>query len=209
MSTSSVLSRPASRSNSGSRSMRRDAPLVNAPIVEVSEDSSSDGTDHDADPVGNNINFTRRSITTNRKKRKARRNSTPSFTRRGGQTNQLRRSPPYKMQRSLSYHGYQNGVICSHDHPHHNELSLDGTSTSNDSTTIARGGVPCPFPWKLHEMLDYCCPQNDTNEPSPEPPLVTWNTTGTAFAVLDASRFVQAILPRYVQPWLSQASMKH
>ena len=62
---------------------------------------------------------------------------------------------------------------------------------------LREGGVPCPFPWKLHEMLQYYCPNNADTEPSPEPSIVTWNTDGTAFAVLDVPKFVQTILPRY------------
>jgi HSF-type DNA-binding len=66
--------------------------------------------------------------------------------------------------------------------------SLTDTSSLSLGSSIARGGVACPFPWKLHDMLDMCSEERD--------PLVTWNGDGTAFCVLNAKAFVQTILPR-------------
>jgi HSF-type DNA-binding len=78
-------------------------------------------------------------------------------------------------------------------------------STTTGSATlsecpIARGGVACPFPWKLHDMLEYCCCSSDkdsTKNPDCHN-IVTWNEEGTAFGVMDTLRFVQTILPLYV-----------
>jgi hypothetical protein len=83
---------------------------------------------------------------------------------------------------------------------------VDASSTSSNYNThhdsIARGGVACPFPWKLHDMLEYCT-SNEYDDctgitDATIPNLVTWNRNGTAFAVLNAKLFVQVILPRYV-----------
>jgi HSF-type DNA-binding len=68
--------------------------------------------------------------------------------------------------------------------------SSASSSCAEVAPSIARGGVACPFPWKLHDMLDLCSGESD--------PLVTWNPDGTAFCVLNAKAFVQTILPRYV-----------
>lgn len=178
------------------------APLVNRPVVEVSEDSSCDDVDHDCRI--NNSDDTkkrRRMTTTTRKQRKARRNSTPSLNRRTAEISQSCHSLPSKIHPSQSYPGPKNSDMhCCNYRSSECEYSLDGTSTTNESITIASvtsRGVTCPFPWKLHDMLKYCCPQNGL-ESSSEPPIVIWNPTGTAFAVLDVNRFVQAILPRYV-----------
>jgi hypothetical protein len=77
------------------------------------------------------------------------------------------------------------------DHHHTQQASIE--------STIARGGVACPFPWKLHDMLEFCCDTTAMNyDTSSQSQIVTWNETGTAFAVLNAKVFVQTILPRYV-----------
>lgn len=192
-----------------SGSMRSsNAPLVNRPVVEVSEDSSCDDRYHDVDHEcrTNNNDGTkkRRSTTTTTalKKRKARRNSTPSSNRRAAETSETCHSPPTKKHRPQSYPGRKNSDTHCYNYPSSEcDYGLDATSTTNESITIAsvssKGGATCPFPWKLHDMLKYCCPQNGL-EPSFEPPIVIWNSSGTAFAVLDVNKFVEAILPRYV-----------
>jgi HSF-type DNA-binding len=106
----------------------------------------------------------------------------------------IRCHPPSKISRSVSY------TKDESDEKQYHLGSSNGDCTPHsdmiDTGTIARGGVACPFPWKLHEMLDYCCPEHITNQS--EPLIVTWNEDGTAFAVLDTKAFVQTILPRYV-----------
>lgn len=59
----------------------------------------------------------------------------------------------------------------------------------NVVTPIARGGVACPFPWKLHEMLDFV----HTNQMED---IVSWDNKGAAFSVNNVSAFVKSILPR-------------
>jgi hypothetical protein len=58
-------------------------------------------------------------------------------------------------------------------------------------TPIAKGGVACPFPWRLHEMLEYV----HSNEMEH---MVSWDAKGKAFTVHDPKAFVSRILPRYV-----------
>ena len=213
--------------------MHHVAPSVVVDIVEVSEDSS--GEDHH-DPIVNSSgsgstsstrkhprnNNDRHSIVTNNKK--PRRRSIPRWNRRTSVTDHP--STRSKMSRSASS---DPGVTSLR-----NEGLCDTTTTTTTTTTtasgvgdpkddtiitvavaasnIARGGVSCPFPWKLHEMLDYCCRSNTTattatttnhdhgnnDDESFGGRIVTWNANGTAFAVLDAKPFVQTILPRYV-----------
>ena len=74
------------------------------------------------------------------------------------------------------------------------------TKKSKNKDSIARGGVACPFPWKLHDMLDYCMSSSSSELGDDIPQhIVSWNATGTAFAVLNSKVFVQQILPRYVE----------
>lgn len=54
---------------------------------------------------------------------------------------------------------------------------------------IPRGGVACPFPWKLHEMLEFVH-SNDMEH------IVSWDEKGTAFSVNDVPVFVKSILPK-------------
>lgn len=91
-------------------------------------------------------------------------------------------------------------VYIVENQPYQNTYDAHPNTTMITSTTIARGGVACPFPWKLHDMLDYCTKM--TMEPEFESStthskIVTWNDTGTAFAVLNTKVFVQTILPRF------------
>lgn len=62
---------------------------------------------------------------------------------------------------------------------------------SSIAVSIARGGVACPFPWKLHDMLDYV----HTNHLET---TVAWDEAGQSFAVFNARAFVDTILPRCV-----------
>ena len=159
-------------------------------VVEVSEDSSVEDQDHHQHHHHSIHNFTTNSgpnRTKTRKKRKTRRSS--------------RISKSSLRSASIDRHSVQSNEQSDDD-----EGGLYGTSALcvNDTNAIARGGVSCPFPWKLHEMLEFCCPENGTlrtanaSSPQNEPTIVKWNPEGTAFAVLDSKLFVQSILPRYV-----------
>lgn len=62
------------------------------------------------------------------------------------------------------------------------------------ATTIARGGVATPFPYKLHVMLDAMeteASRGDTDGTS----IVRWQPHGRAFKVLQPRRFVEEIMP--------------
>ena len=57
--------------------------------------------------------------------------------------------------------------------------------------SIAKGGVACPFPWKLHEMLEAVAGESLEN-------VVCWQPHGRAFVVKDPKQFVEKVLHRYV-----------
>jgi hypothetical protein len=82
--------------------------------------------------------------------------------------------------------------------PHFDDNSLNCNDSAAATRPIARGGVACPFPWKLHDMLEYCCSDNgdcDSTVRCDYHNIVTWNDEGTAFGVVDTPRFVKTILP--------------
>jgi hypothetical protein len=54
---------------------------------------------------------------------------------------------------------------------------------------IAKGGVACPFPWKLHEML------NATEEEALHR-IVSWCSHGRAFLVHQPKEFAAVVMPR-------------
>lgn len=60
-----------------------------------------------------------------------------------------------------------------------------------ETETIARGGVACPFPWRLHEMLL-------TVEQEGNDHIVSWQPHGFAFKVHNPKEFVEEVLTRYV-----------
>jgi hypothetical protein len=59
------------------------------------------------------------------------------------------------------------------------------------SMSIAKGGVACPFPWKLHQMLDMV-------EREGLQSIVSWQPHGKSFLVHRPADFTSLILPRYV-----------
>jgi hypothetical protein len=62
------------------------------------------------------------------------------------------------------------------------------------SMSIAKGGVACPFPWKLHQMLD-------TVEREGLQSIVSWQPHGKSFLVHRPADFTSLILPRYVRTY--------
>ena len=54
---------------------------------------------------------------------------------------------------------------------------------------IAKGGVACPFPWRLHEMLQ-------TVEEEGLEDVVGWAVHGRAFTVYKPKEFVDRVLVR-------------
>ena len=63
-------------------------------------------------------------------------------------------------------------------------------SIAATNSTIAKGGVPVPFPWRLHDMLD-------SMEQQGKDDIVTWQPHGLAFLVKDPKAFVEQIMPHY------------
>jgi len=63
-------------------------------------------------------------------------------------------------------------------------------SIAANNGTIAKGGVPVPFPWRLHDMLDAMEQQGKDD-------IVTWQPHGLAFLVKDPKAFVEQIMPHY------------
>ncbi len=55
--------------------------------------------------------------------------------------------------------------------------------------SVARGGVACPFPWKLHIMLDVV-------EREGRHRIVSWQVHGRSFAVHQPRAFVEKVLKR-------------
>lgn len=188
MSTGHFVSQSGVRGMMGS--MRNAASTTD--IVEVSEDSSSEDQDHRR--LCRNINKNAQIERISRTTRKARRNSLSRSSGRGTSTD--------RKQQKLSYPGgmESSDKYNSKQQMDDDEDGLDASVFTNEANTIARGGVSCPFPWKLHEMLEFCCSGNNSDPASKsEQQIVAWNEAGTAFAVLDAKTFVQTILPRYVR----------
>ena len=60
-----------------------------------------------------------------------------------------------------------------------------------DDTAIAKGGVACPFPWRLHEMLEAVEREGLEH-------IVSWQPHGRAFMVKKPKEFVDKILARLV-----------
>jgi HSF-type DNA-binding len=64
------------------------------------------------------------------------------------------------------------------------------TEASVGNSSIAKGGVPVPFPWRLHDMLD-------AMEQKGKGDIVTWQPHGLAFLVKDPKAFVEDVMPHY------------
>jgi len=71
-----------------------------------------------------------------------------------------------------------------------------GGGESSSSSSIAKGGVACPFPWRLHDMLEAVEIEGLTD-------VVSWQPHGRAFTVHKPNKFVENVLPRCVAKSLS------
>lgn len=54
---------------------------------------------------------------------------------------------------------------------------------------IAKGGVACPFPWRLHECLDAVEREGLEH-------VISWKPHGRAFIVYQPAEFERLVLPR-------------
>lgn len=97
-------------------------------------------------------------------------------------------------------HSQKNGPFCvlSTDEalcvlPHADraaEVSSDSEGETCAKQSVSRGGVVTPFPWKLHDMLENVVTDGFVD-------YVSWQPHGRAFAVKDATSFVNQVLPIY------------
>ena len=69
--------------------------------------------------------------------------------------------------------------------------TLDDNSsyTSEKGHAIAKGGVACPFPWRLHDCL--AAIENEGLED-----IASWKSHGRAFTIHKPNDFVGQIMPR-------------
>jgi hypothetical protein len=58
-----------------------------------------------------------------------------------------------------------------------------------ENPAIAKGGVACPFPWRLHEMLK-------VTEEEGLQRIVSWCSHGRAFLVHQPKEFAASVMPR-------------
>ena len=62
-------------------------------------------------------------------------------------------------------------------------------SAASYDKSIAKGGVACPFPWRLHEMLEAAEREGLTH-------LVSWQSHGRSFTVHEPKEFAEQIMCR-------------
>jgi HSF-type DNA-binding len=116
----------------------------------------------------------------------------PLFSQREERTMKsgTRQSPRKSLRRSIPSLSVVAPSNSSRSDQYDDRTTGDNTSHAV-VTPIAKGGVACPFPWRLHEMLEYV----HTNEMEH---IASWDDKGKAFTVHDSKAFVSRILPRYV-----------
>ena len=69
------------------------------------------------------------------------------------------------------------------------ELKKDPLSSDESEQAIAKGGVACPFPWRVHDMLAAVAKEGNEH-------IVSWQSHGRAFTVHKPKDFVKNIMPR-------------
>ena len=72
--------------------------------------------------------------------------------------------------------------------------NLDRLVADSNGESIAKGGVSCPFPWRLHECLDAVEKEGLEH-------IVSWQPHGRSFTVYQPKKFVELVMPRYVENW--------
>jgi hypothetical protein len=63
------------------------------------------------------------------------------------------------------------------------------TATHEQDQAVAKGGVACPFPWRLHEMLKVATAEGQED-------IVSWAPHGRAFVVHQPKTFANGIMKR-------------
>ena len=69
--------------------------------------------------------------------------------------------------------------------------SLCNMKDENGVACAPKGGVACPFPWRLHECLEAVEKEGLEH-------IVSWAPHGRAFTVHHPDKFVELVLPRCV-----------
>jgi hypothetical protein len=62
-------------------------------------------------------------------------------------------------------------------------------ATHAQDQAVAKGGVACPFPWRLHEMLKIATAEGLED-------IVSWAPHGRAFVVHQPKKFTDGIMKR-------------
>ena len=75
-----------------------------------------------------------------------------------------------------------------------NSRKAERSGTENEVLSVpkgcvAKGGVACPFPWKLHECLTAAEDDGLTH-------IVSWQSHGRSFTVHKPKEFVEIVMPR-------------
>ncbi|KAL7571130.1 hypothetical protein ACA910_014736 [Epithemia clementina (nom. ined.)] len=68
--------------------------------------------------------------------------------------------------------------------------NLDKITSDGNGEPIAKGGVSCPFPWRLHECLDAVEKEGLQH-------IVSWQPHGRSFTVYQPKKFVELVMPRF------------
>ena len=120
--------------------------------------------------------------------------------------NSITLSPPSSL-RSNSF--YKHDDVLLHDNTNDNntksastnneieeihkpDRDFNYTPTNASERAVPKGGVACPFPWRLHEMLKVAAEEGLQH-------VVSWAPHGKAFTVHQPSEFVEKIMTRYVE----------
>lgn len=72
-----------------------------------------------------------------------------------------------------------------------NDREFNYVPEKEEERAIAKGGVSCPFPWRLHEMLKVTAEEGIDD-------IVSWVAHGRAFTVHKPKEFAKHVLSRYV-----------
>jgi hypothetical protein len=68
--------------------------------------------------------------------------------------------------------------------------AMDLNKVSDETGNIAKGGVACPFPWRVHECLEAVEREGLSH-------IISWQPHGRAFTVHQPKLFVELILTRF------------
>jgi hypothetical protein len=71
-------------------------------------------------------------------------------------------------------------------------VSVESTSVDEEDSSIAKGGVAVPFPWKVHKMLDAAREEGLEH-------VVSWQPHDRSFTVHKPKVFVELLMTRYVK----------